>query len=258
MPKVLIDDNKKTISVSIPLTANSGKIRIKNRSTLNEYGITFATKQNPFKLNNYVEWMIGYDVIKKDTSKLAETTLPETQFIGANMESKALYELSEYIYHFYKWGIIQKNVLIDIETYLNLIADMELLNNNPRLKISRDNFVEREFNGIKFNYTLVKYPLLVREFDNFQIVSEIKITEQQRAMATQPMLYLCFPIKELRTVAPLIGRTATVKEIAYFDITKNNVNIFLEVLKMFGILSESHKHDVLEIIKLIKCINQDG
>jgi hypothetical protein len=32
MPQILINDTDKIISVSIPLTANSGKIQIKNRS----------------------------------------------------------------------------------------------------------------------------------------------------------------------------------------------------------------------------------
>jgi hypothetical protein len=252
MPQILIKGTDKIISVAIPLTANSGKIRIKNRSILNEYGITFATKQTPFKLSNYVEWMIGYDVIKKDTTKLSETTLPETKFTGANTEIKALYELSEYIYYFKKWNIITEKDLTDIENYLNSIIDDNLLDNNAELKISRDNFSEKTINGIKFKHTLVKYPLLVKEFGNFEIISEIKITEQQRAMATQPMLYLCFPITELRADSTLVGRTAEAKELAYFDITKDNVAVFLEALKMFGILSESHKHDVLEIIKIIK------
>ena len=57
------------------------------------------------------------------------------------------------------------------------------------------------------------------------------------------MLYLCFPITELQTNTVLIGRVAEIKEVAYFDITKENIKIFIEILKMFGILSENHKHD---------------
>ena len=36
--------------------------------------------------------------------------------------------------------------------------------------------------------------------------------------------------------------------IAYFEITENNIQIFLETLKIFGILSNNHKHDILQII----------
>jgi hypothetical protein len=252
MAKVLIDNTTNIISVSIPLTANSGKIRIKNRSILNEYGTTFATKQYPFKQSNYVEWMIGYDVDKSNSKKLAESTLFETSFIGANTKTKALYELSEYIYYFYKWNIIGIQSLLEIEEYLSNLKLDDLLDNNSQLRISRDNFSKKKINGINFKHTLVKYPLLVREFGNYEIVSEIKITEQQRAMITQPMVYLCFPITELRSDTLLIGRTAKTKETAYFDVTQDNISVFLEILKMFGILSENHRHDVLEIIRLIK------
>ena len=65
------------------------------------------------------------------------------------------------------------------------------------------------------------------------------------------MLYLCFPITELKAETNLIGRIAETKEIAHFEITENNVNVFLEMLKMFGTLSSSHKHDILQIINTI-------
>lgn len=87
--------------------------------------------------------------------------------------------------------------------------------------------------------------------NGYEIVTEIKITEKQYAVGTQPMLYLCFPITELKTEINLIGRTAETKEVAYFEITKDNIKVFLEMLKMFGTLSKSHKHDVLQIINTI-------
>lgn len=252
MAQILVDENEKKISVVIPLTANSGKIRIKNRSILNEYGITFPTKQVSFKMSNYVEWMIGYDVVVREEKKLAESTLANfTHFIGANGNEKALYELSEIIYYFVKWGIVSREQLEEVAKYLAKIRDEDLIDENAQLKISRDNFSEKTINGEKYKFTLVKYPLLVREFGEFEIVSEIKITEQQRAMATQPMLYLCFPITELHAEKPLLGRIAETKEFAYFDITRKNVSVFLEILRTFGTLSRNHRHDVLEILRAI-------
>ena len=105
MPQIKLDKANQKISVPILLTAVSGKIRIKNRSIINEYGAPVAARRDGFKQSNYVEWQIGYDVIKKEEAKLAESTLQETSFIGANGKEKALYELSEYVYHFYKWDI---------------------------------------------------------------------------------------------------------------------------------------------------------
>lgn len=101
MPQILIKEKDHLIEVPILLTAVSGKIRIKNRLILNEYGAPVATKRDGFLQSNYVEWQIGYDVVKNDVKKMAETSLSETEFIGANGKTKALYELSEYVWYFF-------------------------------------------------------------------------------------------------------------------------------------------------------------
>ena len=208
-------------------------------------------QRDGFALNNYVEWQIGYDVVKKEIEKLAESSLPETEFIGANGKTKALYELSEYVWHFYKWGVVSRENLESIINYLNSIPSSNLIDNNSELRIDRSHPIAKNINGFDFEYTQVKYPLLIYKFNGYEIITEIKITEKQYAVGTQPMLYLCFPITELKAETNLIGRTADTKEIAYFEITERNIKVFLEMLKMFGILSNSHKHDILQIINTI-------
>ncbi len=251
MPKILIKEQEHKIDVPIQLTAVSGKVRIKNRSILNEYGTPVAVRRDGFALSNYVEWQIGYDVVKNEIEKLAESSLPNTEFIGANGKTKALYELSEYIWYFYKWGIITEKDLQNIISYLNSIPSNNLIDNNSELQIDRSHPIAKSINGFDFEYTQVKYPLLMHKFNGYEIVTEIKITEKQYAVGTQPMLYLCFPITELKTQTNLVGRTAKIKEIAHFEITESNINVFLEMLKMFGILSNNHKHDILQIIDTI-------
>lgn len=251
MPKILIEEREHKIGVPILLTAVSGKIRIKNRSILNEYGTPVAVRRDGFALSNYVEWQIGYDVVKQEIEKLAESSLPETEFIGANGKTKALYELSEYILYFYKWGIVAREELEDVINYLNSIPSSNLINNNSELQIDRSHPIAKNINGFDFGYTQVKYPLLIHKFNGYEIITEIKITEKQYAVGTQPMLYLCFPITELKTENNLIGRTANSKEIAYFEITESNIVVFLKMLKMFGILSDNHRHDILQIIKTV-------
>lgn len=251
MPKILIKEQEHKIEVPILLTAVSGKIRVKNRSIVNEYGTPVAVKRDGFSLSNYVEWQIGYDVVKKEVEKLAESSLPETEFTAANGKTKALYELSEYIWYFYKWTIISREELENVINYLNSIPSNDLIDNNSELQIDRSHSTAKNINGFDFEYTQVKYPLLIYKFNGYEIVTEIKITEKQYAVGTQPMLYLCFPITELKARTNLIGRTAETKEIAHFEITGNNVKVFLEMLKMFGTLSNSHKHDILQIINVI-------
>jgi hypothetical protein len=251
MPRILIKETEHKIEVPIFLTAVSGKIRVKNRSIINEYGTPVAVKRDSFSLSNYIEWQIGYDVVKKESEKLAESTLPETEFIGANTKVKALYELSEYIWYFYKWGIINRGELEVVISYLHSIPNRNLIDKNIDLQIDRSHPIAKDINGFNFEYTQVKYPLLIYKFGGYEIVTEIKITEKQRAIGIQPMLYLCFPITELKAETNLIGRTARTKEIANFEVTKNNIRVFLEILKMFGTLSSNHRNDILQIINVI-------
>ncbi|MDR2524553.1 MAG: R.Pab1 family restriction endonuclease [Candidatus Nomurabacteria bacterium] len=268
MPQILINPEEHEISVPIAITATKSKIQIKNRSHSNEYGIPVAATRDGFTLESYIEWMIGYDVKwgktdrsgidrkttnAKELEKLNNSTLQDVRFIGANGFIKALYELSEYIYYFYNWGDISREDLENVKNYLNGIASGNLIDGNSGLQIDRSHPVPRIINDFGFEYTQVKYPLLIYKFaDEFSILTEVKITEKQYAVGTQPMLYLCFPITKLRSAGePLVGRVASSNEVAYFDITAQNISVFLEVLKMFGILSDAHKHDVLRIIEMI-------
>ncbi|MGN1222869.1 MAG: R.Pab1 family restriction endonuclease [Christensenellales bacterium] len=243
--------NKEEIKVAIPLTKGTEKTRIKRRSMLNEYGIPVSTKVEPFSQNCYVEWQIGYDVIKADTEKLQKTTLKDFSFIGANGKEKTLYELSEYIKYFFDWGIISKKNLDDVKEYLLNLSEESYLDTNPDLSIKRTHPIYKEINGFNFMWTKVEYPLLVYKFGKFEIVAEIKITEKQHAIGTQPMLFLCFPITELENSENLLGRTAETKETANFVINKKNINVFLEMLKLFGTLSKSHNKDIISIIDII-------
>lgn len=92
---------------------------------------------------------------------------------------------------------------------------------------------------------------MIHKFEPFEIVTEIKITEKQYAIGVQPMLYFCFPVTELKSEDILLGRTAKTKETADFIIDKNNINVFLEMLKIFGILSQNHNKDILSIIDVV-------
>ncbi len=248
-----IDNANKKLFIQIPLTNGTGKTRIKQRSFFNRYGIQVATKKIPFDQTCYVEWQIGFYVEKKDKKKLKLTTLKNFDFIAANKQHKTLYELSEYIYYFHKWNIITKTNLENIKSFLSNLKENDFIDNPSNFAIERTEPVEKNVLGINFYYTQVKYPMLVHKFGNYEILTEIKIAERQHAIGVQPMLYFCFPITELKTKTnqQLIGRTADKKETALFVIDRNNINIFLEMLKIFGILSKAHNQDILTIIDTI-------
>lgn len=240
--------------VAIPLTATSGKARIKKRDMLNAYGNPVATCQTPFSQNSYVEWQVGYDTIVDDPDKLKLTTLPKVTFLGANGKTKALYELSEYIFWLVKWNFVTKAELRKLEKKLVGIPTDKLFDTHPDLSIKRSHLIEKEFNGVPFLATRVEYPLVIHKFGSYEIVAEIITREKQRAVGVQPMLYLCFPVTELVPAPgkpPLIGRPAHSKEHADFVINEHNAKVFTQLLYLFGMLSENHRRDILAIIKKI-------
>ncbi|WP_024950305.1 R.Pab1 family restriction endonuclease, partial [Helicobacter pylori] len=116
--------------------------------------------------------------------------------------------------------------------------------------ITRERFRSHQFGGMDFELSHISYPLLIHSFNDNQL-SEIVIREQQYGSKTQAMLYFCFSILELKTATPLLNRTATLKEHALLIIHKTNAPMFLEMFKIFGLLSQAHHNDVLKILEKI-------
>ena len=248
-----LEDNK--IYVEIPLTSQSGKARVKIRNSFYEYGLPTATKQNPFSQKHYIEWQIGYDADKSDNDKMKLTSLKNMEFIGANGKNKSLYELSEYLFYFVKWEIISIDEINYILSFLENINRNNFLDSN--FLILRSHPIQRNILGIDFYFSEVRYPLLVHKFDNFDILVEIIIREKQRAIGSQPMLYVCFPITQLvpfKNKLALLGRVAETKEFAYLVLDSKDKQFLLESFKIFGILSPSHNHDIIQILNIIKDI----
>ncbi len=245
-----VNKENKEIVVSIPLTTTSGKIRIKERDNIYGYGIPFASRSNKFNQRNYIEWQIGYD-IEVSSEKINLTTLKDLNFVAHNTKKKALYELSEYLYYLTAFNIIKINELEDLKNFIKNLEENNLISKHPHCAIKRTHPVNEKINDLNFEVLKIEYPQLVHKFKNYEIITEITIREKQRAVGVQPMLYLCFPIAELNSNTNLIGRCANIKEFADFKINKDNSFIIIEMIKIFGMLSPSHKHDTLEIIDLI-------
>ncbi|EQL67153.1 restriction endonuclease R.HpyAXII [Helicobacter pylori FD703] len=248
MSLIKVDYDKKVIKVSIPLTSISGKVRVKIRHAFSDYGISTATRKIPFSLKHYVEWQIGYDVPIKDKEKFELTALKDKKyhFLGANNKVKTLYELSEMIYYAKQLGLISLENLENTLKYLE--EQKQFIEDN--FMITRERFRSHQFGGMDFELSRISYPLLIHSFNDNQL-SEIVIREQQYGSKTQAMLYFCFSILELKTATPLLNRTAALKEHAFLTIHKTNALMFLETLKIFGLLSQAHHNDALKILEKI-------
>ena len=143
------------------------------------------------------------------------------------------------------------------KTYKGILKFLENIDSNnfldSKFQILRSHPMQRDILGIDFYCSEVKYPLLVHKFGNFDILIEVIIKEKQRAIGVQPMLYICFPITELKPEGnkpSLLGRVAD--SCAYFILNSKDKQFLLQSFKIFGILSESHNYDIRRILELIK------
>ncbi|EJC02113.1 R.Pab1 restriction endonuclease family protein [Helicobacter pylori Hp P-3] len=184
---IKIDNNKKVIEVSIPLTSISGKARVKIRHAFSDYGISTATRKIPFSLKHYVEWQIGYDVPIKDKEKFELTTLKDEKyhFLGANNKRKTLYELSEIIDYAKRLG------LISLENLENTLKYLEKQKQFIEDNFIRERFRSHQFGGMDFELSRISYPLLIHSFNDNQL-SEIVIREQQYGSKTHAVFLLFY------------------------------------------------------------------
>lgn len=187
MSLIKVNDDKKAIEVSIPLTSISGKARVKIRHAFSDYGISTATRKIPFSLKHYVEWQIGYDVPIKDKEKFELTTLKDEKyhFLGANNKVKTLYELSEIIDYAKRLG------LISLENLENTLKYLEKQKQFIEDNFIRERFRSHQFGGMDFELSRISYPLLIHFFNDNQL-SEIVIREQQYGSKTHAVFLLFY------------------------------------------------------------------
>nr|WP_283508947.1 R.Pab1 family restriction endonuclease [Helicobacter pylori] len=187
MSLIKVNDDKKAIEVSIPLTSISGKARVKIRHAFSDYGISTATRKIPFSLKHYVEWQIGYDVPIKDKEKFELTTLKDEKyhFLGANNKVKTLYELSEIIYY------AKQLNLISLENLENTLKYLEKQKQFIEDNFIRERFRLHQFGGMDFELSRISYSLLIHSFNDNQL-SEIVIREQQYGSKTHAVFLLFY------------------------------------------------------------------
>lgn len=158
--------------------------------------------------------------------------------------------MSEFLLFGFENSFISKAEIISLK---NFIETNNIFVENTQ-EIQRTNFVKENLVGIDFLKSKVSYPLLVYQFKQRDILCEIIIKEKQRAVGIMPMLYFCLPmgvIYNKNEEQNFIGRCIQSKEVGYLHINKNNISIFMQMFKIFGILSSSHKHDCLQILNYI-------
>jgi len=235
---------KDFIRLSLP-TKNKGKFRWKNRLDNSQYGEVFATTKIPFSDNSYIEWQIGYDSeVEHETKK---TLLADKIFEGANGKKKNPYELSEILYLLTNYNILDKSKI------LSLIDQIR----NKDFSFS-DSFQIKNLKSEDFfidNIHFHKQDIVLPTFSFYQnpkgISIDISIQKQQYASGVQPMVYLEIPISQLENHEEMLGKTSNEVNGAFLNLNSNNAKVILDLFVFFGMCSYKHKHDVLEILKLL-------
>lgn len=234
------------IRLAIPAN-NAGKFRFKKRKNRLDFGETFSTRECSFDDQTYLEWQIGYDVPVNEVEKgIKSTKLTSRYFVGSNAKKKYPYELSELFYEVMKLGFVSKketeNICKEIAGYKSFIDEKA---------ISVEHHAKLTINGMNFEETSIKLPTLfmIETLDDTQI--EVSIQKQQYASGVQPMVYFCIPLKAFKNSSDLHGKSSTAGDKLIYDINKANVLNLVYMMKVFGMASKRHNHDVTKILETL-------
>lgn len=234
------------ILLTIPAT-NAGKFRFKKRKNRLDFGEIFSTRECPFDDQTYLEWQIGYDVPIKDVEKGKKgTKLTSKHFVGSNGKEKYPYELSEIFFKAMELKLITKK---EVEYLFNGIRDYKSFIDEKAITVEHHSRLT--INGINFEEASIKLPTLfmIETLDKTQI--EVSIQKQQYASGVQPMVYFCIPLRAFKNSSDLLGKSSVSGDKLVYVINKTNVLNLIFMMKVFGMASKRHNHDVVKILETL-------
>jgi hypothetical protein len=79
---------------------------------------------------------------------------------------------------------------------------------------------------------------------------QIQLKQKQRAIGYQAMVYVCLPMDEVltRDGTPRKPGNAKSKETVYYDFTRANSGLLLDIIQAFGMASQQHNQDIRKIL----------
>jgi hypothetical protein len=235
--QVLIFTNGDSVRVRLPLTDVTGKVRVKEKSS-DGFGLPVAPSKTLLNTNYYLEWQIGYDIPNTNSPSV----VPEIKFIR-NGETKYGHELSKIIFEAVRIGILSTN---------DLVREIEALK-----KIQPGEFEESQAVQVEvstnaaadgFQSAVQRLPQFTKSTPHGWV--QIQIKQKQRAVGYQPMVYVCLPMSEVLAMDGLPRKTGSAKskETVYYDFTRANSDLLLDIIQAFGIASQQHNEDIRQIL----------
>lgn len=239
-----IEVGKGKLIVKLPLTNPTGKIRVKRRGRTSNYGIPIATRREVFKEIDYVEWQISYATDNPPVVSKVE---------GIRLNGQVGFELTKLLCEGIKIGILSNNDILEMETFIKDIKKEDTLEENEEI-LREDTKYEVKGGFKKF---IEKSPLFIKNNEEKGYFVEIILKHKQRAVGLQAMVYLCIYINQLKDWDGklLMGRTARPREFGILEITSENKEIIIDVVKAFAIASCQHRNDIQSILQQVvsKC-----
>jgi len=235
--QVLIFTTGDSVRVRLPLTDVAGKVRMKEKSS-DGFGLPIAPSKSILDGKHYLEWQIGYDIPNTNSP----TVVPEIKFIR-NGETKYGHELSKIIFEAVRLGILSTN---------DLVREIEALKKIQPGEFEESHAVEVE---VSTNSDADGFQSAVQRLPQFTKTTphgwvQIQLKQKQRAVGYQAMVYVCLPMAEVLAMdgSPRQHGPARSKETVYYDFTRENSGLLLDIVHAFGIASQQHNEDIRRIL----------
>lgn len=137
----------------------------------------------------------------------------------------------------------------EVEYLLNEIRNYKSFIDKKAITVEHHSRIT--LNGINFEETSIKLPTLfmIETLDDTQI--EVSIQKQQYTSGVQPMVYFCVPLRAFKNSSDLLGKSSVSGDKLVYVINKTNVLNLIFIMKVFGMVSKRHNHDVVEILKIL-------
>ena len=238
--QVLVFTHGDSVSVRLPLTDVTGKVRVKARAP-DGFGVPVAPSKTVLGKQDYLEWQIGYDLATTNSPSV----VPEICF-RRNGEIKYGHELAKIILDAVRLGLLSTN---------DLTGELEKLKRIPESAFEESRAVQVEVltnaDADGFQSAVQRLPQFTKSTPHGWV--QIQLKQKQRAVGYQAMVYVCLPMREVRTMDGSLRRPgkAKSKETVYYEFNRDNAAFLLDIVHAFGLASRSHNEDVRQILEMI-------
>jgi hypothetical protein len=231
------------VEILLPLTAVTGKVRVKQRAA-DGFGTPIAPRQSQLDARCYLEWQIGYDT----PDPHAATVAPGIVFQRRG-ETKYGHELSAILLDARKAGLLSDAKLRDTRDFLEKHRRISF-EDSEKISLEQTSRAPASLPP-GFEGRVEKVPAYIKRTPAGSI--ELTLRHKQRAVGYQAMLYVCLPIDKVLQPngAPRPDGPAHAKEVVLYRFDRGRMDFLLDIVRAFGMASRQHNEDLTKIIDLV-------